>query len=123
MADEDSFDIYGDDDPASPASPTQSGPKKRLRRERSSSAPPLSANNEDGEDDGETTPRGKKVKEEVPVSLGDDEDPFSEYDTHVSTTTHHVPSSLLSSCYCHFCYLECCYRSCYFVPRKSCTRN
>jgi len=87
LADEDTFDIYGDDDdPGSPASPTQSGPKKRLRRERSSSAPPLSANNED-EDEGETTPRGKKVKEEGPGLVDgvedEDEDPFAEYDSHV----------------------------------------
>jgi len=96
MADEDTFDIYGDDDSTSPSSPgTQSGPKKRLRRERSSSAPPplsKSKDDDDAEDDeGDLTPRGKKVKEEKnDVSLeeelvGSDEDPFREYDNHVFT--------------------------------------
>lgn len=92
MADSDSFDIYGDEDPLSPSSPTQSGPKKRLRRERSSSAPPLSANSDDRDDDGGSTPRGggKKVKEDNSVEdeLGDEEDPFAEYDDHVFITSH-----------------------------------
>jgi hypothetical protein len=94
MTDSDSFDIYGDDNSLSlspsPSSPTQSGPKKRLRRERSSSAPPLSANSDDRDDDGASTPRGggKKVKEEetrVEDDLVEDEDPFAEYDHHVFT--------------------------------------
>jgi len=97
MADEDTFDIYGDDDSTSPSSPgTQSGPKKRLRRERSSSAPPPLSKSKDDDDDaeddeGDLTPRGKKVKEEKnDVSLeeelvGSDEDPFREYDNHVFT--------------------------------------
>src|SRR5579871_3661050 len=90
MADEDTFDIYGDDDSTSPSSPgAQSGPKKRLRRERSSSAPPLSKAKEEDEEDGDSTPRGKKVKEEQvddhEVDIGNDEDPFREYDNHVFT--------------------------------------
>ena len=92
MTDSDSFDIYGDEDPLSPSSPTQSGPKKRLRRERSSSAPPLSANSDDDDDDGGSTPRGggKKVKEanNVEDDLGEEEDPFAEYDNHVFITSH-----------------------------------
>ena len=83
MADEESFDIYGDDGDVEPSSPSQqSGPKKRLRRERSSSAPPLTSAEEE-EDDRSSTPRGKKVKEEDDR----DEDPFREYDNHVCTPT------------------------------------
>jgi hypothetical protein len=88
MTEEDTFDIYGDDESASPASPgVQAGPKKRLRRERSSSAPPPSKSKEEEEDgDGDATPRGKKIKEEKPPEedlVGSDEDPFREYDNHV----------------------------------------
>jgi hypothetical protein len=83
MAEEEVFDIYGDEGDVVPSSPSeQSGPKKRLRRERSSSAPPLS-NNDDEEDDRSSTPRGKKVKEEEIED--DEEDPFAEYDNHVSS--------------------------------------
>jgi hypothetical protein len=92
MADEETFDIYGDDEPLSPSSPShQSGPKKRLRRERSSSAPPLSVSSPNGAD----SPRGKKFKEEdlrdektqsAELKLEEeDEDPFQEYDNHVFT--------------------------------------
>jgi hypothetical protein len=82
MAEEETFDIYGDDDTTLPSSPSQqSGPKKRLRRERSSSAPPL-ISPQDEEDDGASTPRQKKVKEDDNQS-GEDEDPFKEYDNHV----------------------------------------
>lgn len=96
MADEDTFDIYGDEDITSPSSPsTQSGPKKRLRRERSSSAPPLMSPKDvpsnaadQEEEDGGSTPRQKKVKEEVDLENAptDDEDPFREYDNHVFTS-------------------------------------
>jgi len=83
MADEESFDIYGDDDPSLPSSPSQqSGPKKRLRRERSSSAPPL-ISPADEQSDGASTPRQKKVKEEIPGDDEVDQDPFAEYDNHV----------------------------------------
>jgi len=85
MADDESFDIYGDDDddPASPSSPsTHSAPKKRLRRERSSSAPPLMSP-KDEDDDGASTPRQKKIKEEDTKDTDLDEDPFREYDNHV----------------------------------------
>ena len=82
MAEEETFDIYGDDDTTLPSSPSQqSGPKKRLRRERSSSAPPL-ISPQDEEDDGASTPRQKKVKEDDNQS-DEDEDPFKEYDNHV----------------------------------------
>lgn len=82
MAEEETFDIYGDDDTTSPSSPSQqSGPKKRLRRERSSSAPPL-ISPQDDEDDGASTPRQKKVKEDDDQS-DEEEDPFKEYDNHV----------------------------------------
>jgi hypothetical protein len=86
MADEEPFDIYGDDDLTSPSSPSQqSGPKKRLRRERSSSAPPL-VSPKDEDDDGASTPRQKKVKED---DEEDNEDPFREYDNHVFTLVGH----------------------------------
>jgi hypothetical protein len=92
MADEEPFDIYGDDDPSLPSSPSQqSGPKKRLRRERSSSAPPL-ISPADEQSDGASTPRQKKVKEEVVDGADDevDEDPFAEYDNHVPPTSKYA---------------------------------
>ena len=79
MTDEEPFDIYGEEDDSTlPSSPSaQSGPKKRLRRERSSSAPPLISPKDEG-DSGASTPRQKKVKEDE-----GDEDPFSDFDNHV----------------------------------------
>src|SRR5271169_965414 len=108
MADEDTFDIYGDDDSISPSSPSQqSGPKKRLRRERSSSAPPLSKSASNGDEEN-GSPRGKKIKEEdnrdetktgTALKLeeeDEEEDPFREYDNHVFTRSTDKDIPLLS---------------------------
>ena len=104
MSEEETFDIYGDvdGDSISRSSPSQqSGPKKRLRRERSSSAPPLISPLDGGESDGASTPRQKKVKEDDEKSVNGDnsngiveveEDPFREYDNHVSIYTFGAPS-------------------------------
>jgi hypothetical protein len=110
MADEDTFDIYGDDDLISPSSPSQqSGPKKRLRRERSSSAPPLSKSASNGDEEN-GSPRGKKIKEEdnrdeetkagtalkLEEEGEEEEDPFREYDNHVFTRSTGKDIPLLS---------------------------